>query len=194
MIIKITEIGDGFLGTFDAKVVTGTRLDDGAELEKKFFANNRKLADELADFGVGDNMNIKMAKKPGSKFWDITGFESPSAAMIEKVTGAGNPGNGAGGGGGTAAYKPANKAAAGGGKSGGLSKEEWAEKDRKMKIGMSIHNGIAAAAQVSKVGTSPAKLIEYATELLPFLMLTELPGSNVKTQEETAGDGLNPPE
>jgi hypothetical protein len=87
MLIKITEIRDAKLGTFDAKELVGTRIDNGEEWSKKFFANNLALSNELAEFGVGESINVKM--KQNGKYWDLTGFETASPAMIEKVKGQG---------------------------------------------------------------------------------------------------------
>ena len=103
MLIKLTGINDAMLGTFEAKEVTGTRIDNGEDWGKRFFANNRKLADELSEFGVGDNINVKMVQD--GKHWNIAGFSEASEGMVDKVR--------AGGGG----YKNDAKAAPAGGKS-----------------------------------------------------------------------------
>jgi hypothetical protein len=179
MILKITGISDDKLGTHDAKRIDGTRVDNGEEWSKKFFANNKELRQELDEFGVGDNVNIKLKQDPKNKnFWDIVSFSAVSAEMVESVKGSGKNSSG-----------PSSPRSSGGGGGGGkksnLTKEEWAEKDRQAKIGYSIHNSIAAAAQVCKVGTTPEKLVEYAKQLLPYLMLTEIP--------DDGSDPLDPP-
>ena len=71
-----------------------------------------------------------------------------------------------------------------------MSKAEWAEKDRKTKIGMSVHNSVAAASRLLKVGTKPEAVVEYAKQLLPYLMSEELPTDSPFVD----GDGaLDPP-
>jgi len=83
MLIKITGIEDSTLGRFDAKELKGTRIDDGKDWSKKFFANDANLLGQLEPFGVGDNVNVKM--KQDGKYWNIEGFTEASDAMIAKA-------------------------------------------------------------------------------------------------------------
>jgi hypothetical protein len=190
MLVKITEINDAKLGTFDAKQIEGVRIDSGEPWGKKFFANNRKLADELAEFGVGDNVNVKMVQE--GKHWNIAAFTEVSEAMIEKVK--------AGGGGykgGDAAAKPAGggyKASAGGGKAKGgdnMSKAEWAAKDLATKT--SIARAVALKCAIDFVGgkakMTEGKLVESAKAFMPFLMDEKFDES----PSVGGDDGLEPP-
>lgn len=173
---------------YDMTKIIGDRLDDGQQWEKAFFANNKELATALAEFGIGEYVNVQM--KQDGKNWNIAGFSGVSDEMIEKVK-ATNGG-----------YKQEvpsyqNKTTeVKTGSSDKMSKAEWAEKDRKAKIGMSIHNAVAAASRVCKAGTKPVALLEYAAELLPFLMMSELPEEEDPTEvlaEIDKSDPLNPP-
>jgi hypothetical protein len=188
MLIKITDIKmDAKLGTFDAIGLEGTRIDNGDEWGKRFFANNRKLADELAEFGVGDNCNVKMVQE--GKHWNIAAFSEVSEAMIEKVKagGGGYKNTPATGGEAKATYNSPAMGKASGDK---MSKDEWATKNRKDKYGMSIHNSIAAASRLCKIGTAPDAVIDYAMKLVPFL-LSEEPATAIDAAD--AGDPLDPP-
>lgn len=193
MLIHITELNDAKLGKFDAKQIEGTRIDNGEPWGKKFFANNRKLADELAEFGVGDNVNVKMVQE--GKHWNIAGFTEVSEAMIEKVK--------AGGGGykgGDTNTKPAaggyTKASTGGGKAKGgdsMSKAEWAAKDRATKV--SIARAVALKCAIDFIGGKAKmdedKLVASAAKFMPFL-LDEAP--KVDESPFVGGDdGLTPP-
>jgi hypothetical protein len=95
MLIKITSITDDELGGFDAKLIVGDRIDNGKEWQKKCFSNNQKLMDELSDFGVGEIVNVRMAKgkgtnKAGFPNWNIAGFEEASQDLIDSVKGKGD--------------------------------------------------------------------------------------------------------
>jgi hypothetical protein len=177
MILKITSITDDKLGNSDAKMIKGTRADNGEEWSKKFFADNKELRSQLDEFGVGEFVKIKLKQNPKNKnWWDIQGFSAASPEEVKAIEGKGKSGSPSGNRGFTS----------GGGTRSSLTKEEWAEKDRKAKIGMSIHNAVAAASRVAKAGTSAEALIEYAKELLPFLMLDELPGQGIEGDDPLA--------
>ena len=189
MLIKITSINNAKMGTFDAKEIVGNKIEDGSEWSKSFFANNRKLAGELEEFGVGDNCNVKMKQnEKNPKFWDIIGFEEVSEAMLEKVReGGGYKGGGNTGGG-------AKKAYAGGGKAKGgndMTKEEWAAKDAKKEA--AIARSVALKAAIDFVGgkakMTEEKLIESAAKFMPFLLAC--PTSPFKADEDN--DALTPP-
>lgn len=167
MILKITAIADDKLGSHDAKRIEGTRIDNGEPWSKKFFANDKELRTQLDDFGVGDCVKIKLKQNEKNKrFWDIVRFDRPTEEEVNAVKDAGKSGTP------SSSY---SKGGGGGKSSNGLTKEEWAEKDRKAKIGMSIHNSVAAAAQICKTGTSAEALVEYAKKLLPYLLREEVP-------------------
>ena len=190
MIIKLTAVNDCMIGgKFPGKEIEGVRIDNGERWGKNFFADKRELRNQLEEFGLGDVLNIKLVQD--GKFWNIESITEASEALIQKAqeygakAGTTGPPTEAKG----KAYTSTSATSTKG--SDKMSKAEWAEKDRKAKIGYSIHNSIAAAAQVNKVGTSPEKLVEYATKLLPYLMLEELPG---KFDESVfVEDALTPP-
>ena len=188
MLIKITSVNDAKMGTFDAKEIVGNKIEDGSEWSKSFFANNRKLAGELADFGVGDNCNVKMKQnEKNPKFWDIIGFEEVSEAMLEKVReGGGYKGGGNAGGGAKKSYF-AGKANTGGGAQ--MSKEEWAAKDAAREA--SIARSVALKAAIEFVGgkakMTEEKLIESAEKFMPFLL------GDTSPFKEDGDDGLTPP-
>lgn len=93
MLIKITEIDkNAELGSYDATMVTGTRIDNGNEWSKKFFSNNQELTNALDEFGVGETVNIRMAKgkgtdRNGNPNWNIVGFEEASDTLVDSVRG-----------------------------------------------------------------------------------------------------------
>jgi len=86
-IIKYTGLYNDMLGSKQAKRIEGTKIDDGSEWSKKFFADDKELRTQLDDFGVGDTINVKM--KQSGKFWNIAAFEEASAELIDKVKGSG---------------------------------------------------------------------------------------------------------
>lgn len=197
MLIKITSINDAKMGNFDAKEIVGNKIEDGTEWRKSFFANNRKLGNELEEFGVGDNCNVKMKQnEKNPKFWDIIGFEEVSEAMLEKVR--------AGGGGykatsagvtksGEVSEAMLKKVMAGGGgykaKTSSLTKEEWAAKEAKKSA--EIARAVALKAAIDFVGgkakMTEEKLVESAKKFMPFLLGNESPF------KEDGDDGLTPP-
>ena len=87
MLIKLKGIHDDKLGSKDAKRIEGTRVDNGENWEKKIFADNKDLREQLAEFVVGEVMDVRQGKN--GKWWNVTGFEWASAELIEKVSGRG---------------------------------------------------------------------------------------------------------
>ena len=83
MIIKLTGIYDDEIGTHAAKRVEGTNLNTGEPWDRKIFANAKDLREQLNAFGIGDNVNVKMEKN--GKYWNVTGFEAASDALVEKA-------------------------------------------------------------------------------------------------------------
>lgn len=185
MLIKITGITDDKLGNFDAKNLTGDRLDGEGEWSKKFFANNLKLQDELSEFGIGDKINVKM--KQNGKYWDLTGFEMASEALIEKVTGGagGKPthvaGNAAGG--------------AGGGFKGG--KGTWTpdpNKDRGVSLRYAIDSVIATKDVKGMDFLTFTHSVNLFMKVYVDLMTGKDPFNDAGTDDAPKqGDGLNPP-
>lgn len=188
MLIKITEINDAKMGNFDAKEIVGNKIEDNTEWRKSFFANNRKLGNELAEFGIGDNCNVKMKQnEKNPKFWDIIGFEEVSEAMLEKVRNGDGYKASPGGGGGAKKQYFGGKAKGGG---SDMTKEEWAEKDRKKEA--AIARSVALKAAIDFIGgkakMTEEKLVESAKKFMPFLIGDESPF------KADGDDALTPPE
>jgi hypothetical protein len=93
------------LGDYEAKLITGTRIDNGEEWSKKFFSNNQKLMDEFEEFGVGEIVNVRLTKGKGPKQWNVAGFEVPSQELIDEVKERANPTKSSGDGGPKKEYK-----------------------------------------------------------------------------------------
>jgi hypothetical protein len=87
MLIKFTNLTDDFMDKnerYPGKLVTGTRVDSGEEVKRKFFANNQRLMAEISEFGFGDVINMRMVKKP--KGWEIQSFEEADPQVVEAVS------------------------------------------------------------------------------------------------------------
>lgn len=163
MIIKLEKINNTQIGNSDGKEVVGTKL-DGEQWARSFFANNDKLQNELGNFGIGEMVNVQLTQK--GKFWNITGFSAPSdddianeKAKIEER--GGNP-----------TRRPAQ--AAGGStstskKADGMSKAEWAEKNRVDALAIARAVALKAAVESLKEGSAAKAILKRADELLPFL-------------------------
>jgi hypothetical protein len=90
MLIKITEINDSELGSYDAKEIVGDRVDGQGEWRKKCFANDQQLMAELAEFGVGEIVNVKLKKgkgtnKYGKPNYNIDSFEEADEDLVKAV-------------------------------------------------------------------------------------------------------------
>lgn len=81
MIIKYTGSFDDKLGSQDAIRITGVKVDNGEEWEKKIFANNRDLREALEDIGEGEFVNITMTQK--GQYWNVTGIAIASDALVQ---------------------------------------------------------------------------------------------------------------
>jgi len=90
MLIKLTGIHDDKLGSKDAKRIEGKRIDNDEVWERKIFADARDLRGQLEQFGIGEVVNIKQVKS--GKWWNVSGFEKPTAELIEKVKSEGTGG------------------------------------------------------------------------------------------------------
>jgi hypothetical protein len=186
MLIKITAVQDSLLGKFDAKELVGTRVDNGEEWSKKFFANNLKLAADLAEFGVGETINVKM--KQNGKYWDLTGFETASPAMIEKVKGQGN-------------FTAGNSAGRdGGGFSKPKEKSTWQpdpNKDRGVSLRYAIDSVIATTKPADLQKTDYLTFVQRVNEFMKVyvdLMTGGDPFSDAGDEKVGGDDGLAPPQ
>ena len=90
MLIKLTGIHDDKLGSKDAKRIEGKRIDNDEVWERKIFADAKDLRGQLEQFGIGEVVNIKQVRN--GKWWNISGFEKPTAELIEKVKSEGTGG------------------------------------------------------------------------------------------------------
>jgi hypothetical protein len=158
MYIKITKIDrDAEISGYDAIEVTGKKLDDGKSWSKPFFANNDDLVSALDDFGIGEEVNVVMEKK--GKFWNIKDFKEMTPEDYEQVGGGGKKSSGGG----------AKKGTSKGGTSSSLTKEEWAEKDRKTAHRIAKSVALKAAVDNLKEGATVNAIIKRADELLAYL-------------------------
>ena len=184
MILKLTGVYDDNLGTQAAKRIEGTRVDNGEEYSKKFFANDKALRTQLDEFGVGDVVNVKMVKD--GKFWNIGSFSVPSPESVEtakkngKYGGISNPQTAGGG-------SPATTSGGGAPASDKMSKAEWAAKDRAKEESIARAVAIKLAMDNTKVGTNPAAVIAEAYSYLPYLL-----GETVGTTDTEDNDPLDP--
>lgn len=83
MLIKLTGIHDDMLGSKSAKRIEGKRVDNDEVWERKIFADDKNLRGQLEEFGIGEIINVKQVRN--GKWWNISGFEKPTAELIEKV-------------------------------------------------------------------------------------------------------------
>jgi hypothetical protein len=157
MYIKLTKIdNDAEISGYDAIEVTGKQLDNGKTWSKSFFANNGKLVDALEEFGVGEEINVVMEKK--GKFWNIKDFKEMTPSDYDQLEG-----------------KSTGSTSKGGGKSGAtaksnaMSKEEWAEKDRKTAARIARAVALKAAVDNLKEGATVKAITKRADELLEYL-------------------------
>ena len=90
MLIKLTGIHDDKLGSKDAKRIEGKRIDNDEVWERKIFADAKDLRGQLEEFGIGEIINVKQVRN--GKWWNISGFEKPTAELIEKVKSEGTGG------------------------------------------------------------------------------------------------------
>ena len=90
MLIKLTGIHDDKLGSKDAKRIEGKRIDNDEVWERKIFADAKDLRGQLEQFGIGEVVNVKQVRN--GKWWNISGFEKPTAELIEKVKSEGTGG------------------------------------------------------------------------------------------------------
>lgn len=153
--------------------VQGTKYGTNDEWSTDIFKNNTDVIEQLDEFGPGEMANFQF-KKNGN-FYDLVGVVEPSEDNLEYAK--------------KNADKPVGGKPKGG---GGMSKEEWAEKDRKVKIGMAIHNSLKFAVMNTKVNEKPEKIVEMAKEFLPYLTLEELPCCEEDIPFGGNGDPLDP--
>jgi hypothetical protein len=195
----LTGVYSDKLGSQDAKRIEGTRIDNGDEWSKKFFANNRELRTQLDDFGVGDNVDVQMLQD--GKFWNIAAFNEIDPALVEQIAGQGNKYDndpttttfqtpseeGTKGGGKNPTAGVRRQVATAGGTSDKMSKADWAAKDQATKESIARAVAVKLAVENTKVGTKVDAIINEAIQYLPFLMGED------EALFHSPEDALNPP-
>ena len=152
-------------------VVEGTKYGtNGEEWSTNIFKNQTDLLDMLDEFGPGEMANFKFKKN--GKFWDLQTIEAPTEENLEY---AANP-------------TPSSSPNSGVKKSSnGMSKEEWAEKDRLTKESIARAVAVKLAMDNTKMGTKPDVIIKEAVEYLPYLLGVD------DSYDNPFGDPLDPP-
>lgn len=159
-VIKVESIGKVQKGKARLTEVTGTKIDGSGDWKGSFYSSDTQLQEELSEFGKGDTVNVRMEKNARG-YWDVKHFEEADADLIEKIKGKGS-GSPKQYGGGSQSHVVA--------KSGGMSKEEWAAKDKATKESIARAVAVKLANDNTKLGTKTSAIIDMATEFLPFLL------------------------
>lgn len=172
---------------YKVTVLEGTKLGTEDHWSTDIFKNNTKVLEDLDEFGPGEVVNVKF-KKSGD-FFDIVAIEEPTEENLEYAKREASDVSKSTGG---------AKKSFGGKKSSGMSKEEWAEKDRLTNIRISKAVALKAAIDNTKVGTKAKTIMAMADELLPYLLNEKVPTKKDKTAKESIDevfsddDGLDP--
>jgi hypothetical protein len=139
--------------------VTGNKWYTEEEWSTNIFKNKTDLLEMLEEFGPGDVANFKFVKD--GKWPELSEIVEPSKEDLD------NAKEQAEGGG----YKKSTQSRSmGKSKSSGLTKEEWAAKDKAKEESIARAVAIKLANDNTKVGTKPETMIEMAVEFLPFLL------------------------
>lgn len=169
---------------YSVRVVKGVKYGTDESWEQPIFHNNKDLMRKIDNFGKGELANFKYEKN--GKYYDVVDIVAPDAEIIEKIDSGemiekrAKPS----GGGNKSSY--ASK-----GNSSGMSKEEWAEKDRATNVRIAKSVAIKLACENTKVGTAPEALIEQAMAYVPWLLDASDPVT--VGDIDTGADGLEPP-
>lgn len=83
MIIKLTGVEDGKLGSKAAKVIMGEKVGTGEKWATKFFANNKEIRDKLSDMEMGDIINVVFTKN--GEFYNVSDVLEATDEDIEKA-------------------------------------------------------------------------------------------------------------
>jgi hypothetical protein len=171
-IITITKIADQTKTSAKGKKykvvhVEGTKYGSEEEWSTDIFKNDTAVLDQLDDFGPGELANFKF-KKNGN-FWDLKTIEEPSEENLEYAADADNNYKKSDSGGGRKSTGGKSKKG-GSSTSSGLSKEEWAAKDRATKESIARAVAVKLAMDNTKEGAPVKTIIKQAVKYLPFLM------------------------
>jgi hypothetical protein len=115
----------------------------------------------LEEFGPGDVANFKFVKD--GKWPELNEIVEPSKEDLDAAKEKAEGGGYSGGGG-------SRQTSGGPAKTGGLSKEEWALKDKNTKESIARAVAIKLANDNTKVGATPASIVKQAVKFLPFLL------------------------
>jgi len=172
---------------YKVTVVTGTRYGSDETWEQPIFANNKRLLQQLAEFGKGDVANFKYEEN--GKFHDLVSIEIPDKALIDKIDSGDidTPAKSQGGGNQNSSYSGYKQ---GTGTSNKMSKAEWAEKDRLTIIRIAKAVALKAAIDNTKIGTKAETVCAHAEEFLSYLMSTNIGTTSIGVDKD---DPLDPP-
>lgn len=185
-VITITKIADRTKTSAKGKrykvvTVEGTKYGTDEAWSTDIFKNKTDLLAELENFGPGETANFKFVKN--GNFWDLNEIMEPTEENLEYAKeNATNPTPR------KSTANPGGRSGSGGKSSSGLSKAEWAEKDRLTNIRISKAVALKAAVENTKMGTSADTIIKHAEEFILWLLDTD--GDSVTVDPE---DALAPP-
>ena len=163
--------------------VTGNKWASEEEWTTAIFKNKTDLLDMLDEFGPGDVANFKFVKD--GQWPELNEICEPSKEDLDKAQETHENGG----------YKPNRGGKRTSGKSnaptsGGMSKAEWAAKDKKTAHSIARAVAIKLANDNTKVGATPSSIIKQAVKFIPFLLgEDEILFDKVKDPE----DALDPP-
>lgn len=191
MYLKLTSVKDGKIANkWPAIFVKGTKLDNGEEWEKAFFANQQDLSDKIKNFDMGEEINVIMEQK--GKNWNIIDFKAMGQGDYDKIESKGNGGGYAkgkpsvnGGGSAPAAAAATTTKSTWGGRTG-----EAYDRSSAIYLAMDVLKTVKSEAQLRK--TSPAALVAELTNLAEPIYRYIHDGS-VLAGGTDKGDALEPP-
>jgi len=146
--------------------VTGNKWHTEEEWTTNIFKNKTDLLEMLEEFGPGDVANFKFVKD--GQWPELNEIVEPTKAELDNaVEQAENGGNYKKGGSGGRSMGKSSKSTGGG---SGMSKEEWAAKDRKTQHSIARAVAIKLAMDNTKLGATPTSIIKQAVKYMPFLL------------------------
>ena len=192
--VRVNTVQDAKQGTYDAVEITGFDLDNNRGFKKKFFATKKdgsatKNAETAYTLNKDEWCEITLDDTKYNNVQTIKPIAAPAGA--EDVAPSG--------GGGAAGAKYSNKGKGGG---NGMTKEEWAEKDRKKEAAIARNSSLKAAVEfmkvVGKVSNKVAKksnveiCLDVARKFEDYLTVDDQPGSDPANRELNNDDAPAP--
>lgn len=167
---------------YQVRVVKGVKYGTEVDWEQPIFLNDKKILRKLEDYAKGDVANFKYEKK--GNFFNLVDITDPDPEYLAKIDNGEvtEPRRQTGG----SSYSGGSKKTS----SGGLTKEEWAEKDRVKTLAIAKAVALKAAVDNTKIGTTAEALIEFAEQLIPWLLKT---GGRKDERTDDGTDPLDPP-